>query len=169
MGRHQRPFFAERVYLRDDVDLSPLFLAIIAPVSPGNYYFEEILSELKRCRRGSGRIMRKQPSALLRSWIKDFQLGLRSSKGTFKGHGWRAAFRPPDSDNHFLNEMFRNFSHQTTLAGRRIGRVDCAEMSVMNLAYGRTGPAPFSRSWARADARQRREMRRIAHLLEEVA
>ncbi len=130
--------------------------------------FEEILAELERCRRGNGRVMRKQLSAVIISWIKEFQSGLRTtSNTTFKGQNWRAALRPPDSDNHFLNEMFRNFYHQSNLAGRRIGRVDCADMSVLSLTAGRSGPAPFSRSWAKADARQRREMRRISHILDE--
>jgi hypothetical protein len=168
MGRHQRPFFAERVYLRDDVDLTPLLLAIVAPVSPGNPIFEEVLAELKRCR-VNRRILRKQLSALLKSWIKEFQAGLRLSNARFRGENWKLILQPPRSDNHFLEQMFRLFSHQTTLAGRRIGRLDCAEMSVLSLAYGRTGPAPFSRTWARANRHQRREMKRIAHLLEEVA
>jgi hypothetical protein len=169
MGRHQRPFFAERVYLRDDVDLTPLLLALVAPVSPGNPIFEEVLAELERCR-GNGRVVRKQLSALLKSWIKEFQAGLRPSEVRISGQSWRAILQPlqpPESDTHFLNVMFRNFYHQSTLAGHRIGRMDCADMSVLRLTAGRSGPAPFSRSWARADRHKRHEMRRITHLLDE--
>jgi hypothetical protein len=113
--------------------------------------------------------MRKRLSALLKSWIKEFQAGLRSSSNTtFKGRNWRIAFLEPERDNHFLEQMFSLFSHQSTLSARRIGRVDCTDMSIINLASNATGPAPFSRSWAKANALQRREKRRINYLLKEI-
>jgi hypothetical protein len=159
---NQKLWFADRIYIHEEVDITPLCLAIIAPISPGNPDFEEVLNELKRCR--NGRIMRKKWAQLLRSWIKEFQTGCRNSNVRLNK---RYSSPPPVSDSHFVESMFRSFSHQFTVAGHRIGKLECENLSIKLIAMGSSGTSPFSRTWANANAIERRKIRQITHLMRE--
>jgi hypothetical protein len=157
----QKPWFADRIYLPEDIDLTPLCLAIIAPVTPGHPEFEEVLDELQRCRHAR-RKMRPKLAKLLKLWITEFQAGHRKEHQRFV-----PVKIEPVSDTHFIESMFRSFSHQFTLSGHRIGTAECFDLSINRLARGVSGPAPFSRSWANTDANGRQRIREINYLLRE--
>jgi hypothetical protein len=99
-----RPFFADRVYIGEEVDLTTLCLAIIAPVSPGHTDFEFVIAELTRLR---PRKMHKAAAFLLKSSVTDFLAGKRSQASV--PHR-KFAHLPPVSDDHFVSTMFRSFS-----------------------------------------------------------
>ena len=160
---HQKPWFAARIYLRDEVDLTPLCLGIIAPVRPGNPDFEEMLDELRRCRE-QRRKMRTKWAQLLRDWIKEFQAGRREQ---YRIRSVRPGEQLPVSDERFIELMFRSFSHQFALSGHRIGKAECDELSIHPLAMRSSGPSPFSRAWWNANAAERRRIRRTNYLLNE--
>jgi hypothetical protein len=159
----QKPWFADRVYLRDEIDLTPLCLGIIAPIRPGNPEFEEMLDELRRCRE-QRRKMRPKWAQLLRDWIKEFQAGYREQ---YRIRRVQPDTHLPVSDQHFIELMFRSFSHQFALSGHRIGKAECANLSIYRLAQGFSGPSPFSRTWTNANSNGRRKIRQINYLLRE--
>jgi hypothetical protein len=150
----ERPFFADRIYIPEDVDLTSLCLAIIAPVSPGHAEFEFVIDELNRPRT---RKMRKAAALLLRSWITEFLAGERP-QARFPNR--KLGYQPPVSDDHFVETMFRSFSHQATITGRRVGCLDCMNLSIWHLGgHGSWGSSPFSRAWAEARAQERQRIR----------
>jgi hypothetical protein len=154
-----RPFFSRRVYIRDDADLTMLCLAIIAPVAPGNEDFEAVYFELKRSHKTNQPRMRRAERNLLESWIGAFRNGHRQER-RLPGESWKFGIISAGDDTHFVEAMFKLFSRQLGPAGRRIGHMDCAELSIECLGVSNSGPAPFSRAWANARAKERREMRR---------
>jgi len=159
----QRPWFADRIYLREDIDLTPLCLAIIAPVAPGNPVFEDLIDELHRCRERR-RNMTKKWAQLLRDWIKEFQAGYREQ---YRIRSVQPDTHLPVSDQRFIELMFRSFSHQFALSGHRVGKAECAELSIHWLAMRSSGPSPFSHRWVNASAADRRRIRWTNHLLNE--
>ena len=161
--KQQREFFAKRLYTSDNADLARLCLAIIAPVSPAHQDFEDVLYDLERSRKGYR--MSKNSSQLLRLWIREFQVGKRSTKARLTGD-----YRKTDSvlrltDTHFIGSVFQSFSHQCSIDGRRIGDVDCTELTIYQFAPGTSGPAPYSRTWASAKRAQRKQMRFVNQVL----
>ena len=124
--KQQREFFAKRLYISDNADLARLCLAIIAPVSPGHQDFEDVLHGLERARKGYR--MSKNSSQLLRLWIREFQAGKRSTNARLAGDYWKIGSMLPLTDSHFIGSVFRSFSHQCSIDGRRIGGADCTNL-----------------------------------------
>jgi len=85
--KQQREFFAKRLYISDNANLARLCLAIIAPVSPAHQDCEDVLYDLERARKGYR--MSKNFSDLLRLWIREFQVGKRSTKARLRGDYWK--------------------------------------------------------------------------------
>jgi hypothetical protein len=165
--KQKRGFFAKRLYISDNADLARLCLAIIAPVSPAHQDFEDVLYDLERARKGYR--MSKKSSQLLRLWISEFQAGKRSTKARLTGDYWKTGSVPRLSDTHFIRSFFQSFSHQCSIAGRKIGSADCTALTIYQFAPGTSGPAPYSRTWAGAKREQRKQMRFVNQVLCEEA
>jgi hypothetical protein len=161
--KQQREFFAKRLYISDNADLARLYLAIIAPVSPAHQDFEDVLYDLERARKGYR--MSKNSSQLLRLWIREFQTAKRSKKARLIGDYWKTGSVPPLADTQFIGSVFQSFSHQCSVDGRRIGGADCTELTIYTFAPGRSGPAPYSRTWASAKHEEREQMRFVNQVL----
>jgi hypothetical protein len=109
--------------------------------------------------------MRKAAALLLRLWITEFLAGERP-QARFPNR--QLHYQSPVSDDHFVETMFRSFSHQATIAGRRVGCLDCMNLSIWHLGgHGSSGSSPFSRAWAEARAQERQRIRYLNHLLAE--
>ena len=165
--KRKRGFFAKRFYISDNADLARLCLAIIAPVSPAHQDFEDVLYDLERAHKGYR--MSKNSSQLLRLWIREFQASKRSTKARLTGDHRKTGSVPPLTDTHFIRSFFQSFSHQCSIAGRKIGNADCAALTIYQFAPGTSGPAPYSRTWASAKREQRKQKRFVNQVLYEEA